>query len=296
MVSFWYSCGEVPAAIEASLIWDAAFAARGGDGKEGRRHRGQRGGGLEHRRAHGLQHARHTGAKLAHPAEGTGKRRADALQSEANPCADIDGSDQPLLGCLDRAAELGKARSALCRSPASAGHALPQFVDGGTSALGRRFECADRTAEIDLLAGPLQLREGVLASLAEIGERALDLVATSSAMRWEMVGRAISVVPEVPSHKNRQPCRCTLYRIDDGEALDDVGRVDADIERQELHGARRRDCGHGEAGSVKCSCRRAYSSCAHWRQASAACLAAGWLKRRSRTNSRELRRRHAFAA
>ena len=27
MASFWYSCGEVPAAIEASLIWAAALAA-----------------------------------------------------------------------------------------------------------------------------------------------------------------------------------------------------------------------------------------------------------------------------
>ena len=34
-----------------------------------------------------------------------------------------------------------------------------------------------RAAQIDLFAGLLQLREGVLASFAEIGQRPLDLVA-----------------------------------------------------------------------------------------------------------------------
>src|SRR5581483_2079262 len=116
-------------------------------------------------------------AELPYLAERAGKGRADPLQREAYPRADIDGGDQPLLGGRNRAAELSNARAALRGGTAGAGHALPQFINGRAGPLGRRLQRRYRAVQIDLLAGLLQLGEGIFAGFAQIGERLLDLVA-----------------------------------------------------------------------------------------------------------------------
>ena len=178
MVSFWYSCGEVPAAIEASLTLAAAFAAEVAIARNA--------AGTLPSAATDLSTVALT-SPMTPPTPVPNSRtlpklpanaRADLLDGQTDARADVDGRDQTLLRALNNAAEGRKPAAALACDPAHTRHALAEFLDRRAGRLGGGCQCGDRGGQIDPLAGLLQLGEGVLAGLAEVGQRALDLLAT----------------------------------------------------------------------------------------------------------------------